>query len=123
MGKTIELSGNRFTVVGVASTAFTGLDPILPDFWTPLSAKQLFLAGTGRVSNEADERSLRIIGRLRPGVTEAQARSGMSVAPAGPYRSATGHRDGVSLIAGGIGLAISHASWELIRRVSYLRFR
>jgi len=79
VGKTIELSGNRFAVVGVASTAFTGLDPLLPDFWAPLSAMRLFAAGSGRVSNEADERSLRIVGRLRPGVTGTQAQSGMAV--------------------------------------------
>jgi predicted permease len=79
VGRTIELSGNRFTVVGVASAAFTGIDPLLPDFWAPLSAKPLFTGGAGRASNEADERSLRIIGRLRPGVTSAQARSAMSV--------------------------------------------
>jgi len=79
VGKAIELSGNRFAVVGVASTAFTGLDPVLPDFWAPLSAKQLFAAGSGHASNEADERSLRIIGRLRPGVAETKAQSSMSV--------------------------------------------
>src|SRR6266478_1378633 len=61
VGKTIELSGNRFAVVGVASTAFTGLDPLLPDFWAPLSAKQLFAAGAGHLSHEAEERSLRIV--------------------------------------------------------------
>ena len=195
VGKTIELSGNRFAVVGVASTAFTGLDPLLPDFWAPLSAKRLFAAGSGHVSNEADERSLRIIGRLRPGVTEAEAQSAMSVliprisqsrqrelqlVDASLESRATyqswNHADmanvlpvvsafamilliactnlsnvllaralnrnreiGVrlslgasrsrivrqlvtetavlSLIAGGVGLAISHASWTLIRRV------
>jgi len=79
VGQTIELSGNRLAVVGVASAAFTGLDPVLPEFWVPLSAKQLFAAGSGLVSNEADERSLRIIGRLRPGVAEAKAQSSMSV--------------------------------------------
>jgi predicted permease len=78
VGRTIELSGKRFTVVGVASTAFTGIDPLLPDFWAPLTAKPLFTGATGRGSNEADERSLRIIGRLRPGVTAAQAQSAMS---------------------------------------------
>jgi putative ABC transport system permease protein len=195
VGQTIELSGNRLAVVGVASTAFTGIDPTLPDFWVPLPAKRLFAAGSGRVSNEADERSLRIIGRLRPGVTEAEAQSGMSVliprisqsrqrelqlVDASLESRATyqswNHADmanvlpvvgafamilliactnlsnvllaralnrnreiGVrlslgasrgrivrqlvtetavlSLIAGGVGLAISHASWTLIRRV------
>ena len=52
---------------------------MFPDFWAPLSAKRLFAAGSGPAANEAEERSLRIIGRLRPGVTEAQAQSGMSV--------------------------------------------
>jgi predicted permease len=79
LGKTIELSGSRFAVVGVASAAFTGLDPLVPDLWAPLSAQPLFAAGTGHVSNEAGERSLRIIGRLRPGVTATQAHERMSV--------------------------------------------
>jgi predicted permease len=78
VGQTIELAGNRFTVVGVASKAFTGIDPLLSDFWAPITAKPLFTGGTGHGSNEADERSLRIIGRLRPGVTAPQARSAMS---------------------------------------------
>lgn len=52
---------------------------MLPDFWAPLSAKRLFAAGSGPAANEAEERSLCIIGRLRPGVTEAEAQSGMSV--------------------------------------------
>jgi predicted permease len=195
VGQTIELSGNRLAVVGVASTAFTGLDPLLPDFWVPLWAKGLFAAGSGPAANEAEERALRIIGRLRPGVTEAQAQSGMSVliprisqsrqrelqlVDASLESRATyqswNHADmasvlpvvgafamilliactnlsnvllaralnrnreiGVrlslgasrsrivrqlvtetavlSLIAGGVGLAISHASWALIRRV------
>jgi predicted permease len=195
VGQTIELSGNRLAVVGVASTAFTGLDPMLPDFWVPLSAKRLFAAGSGPAANDAEERSLRIIGRLRPGATEAEAQSGMSVliprisqsrqrelqlVDASLESRATyqswNHADmanvlpvvgafamilliactnlsnvllaralnrnreiGVrlslgasrsrivrqlvtetavlSLIAGGVGLAISHASWTLIRRV------
>ncbi len=77
VGKTIELSGSRFTVIGVAAADFTGIDALVPDFWAPLSAKRLFAAS--QVSNEEDERSLRIIGRLRPGITPAQAQSIMSV--------------------------------------------
>ena len=72
VGKTVELSGGRFVVAGVAAREFTGLDPMVPDFWTTLSA-------TGLFAGDADERSLRIVGRLRPGMTAAQARSGMAV--------------------------------------------
>jgi predicted permease len=77
LGKTIELSGRRFIVVGVASAGFTGIDPLVPDFWAPLSAKPLLTAGRGEAPN--DERSLRIVGRLRPGVTPAQAQSAVAV--------------------------------------------
>jgi macrolide transport system ATP-binding/permease protein len=190
LGKTVELSGSRFTVIGVAAATFTGIDPMLPDFWAPLSTRRLFGGG----GHDPDERSLRIIGRLRPGITPVLAQSGMSVllprisesrqpemqlvdaslesratyqswshadlANVLPVVTAFGlillitctnlsnvllarglnrHREiGIrlslgasrsrvvrqlvtetavlSLIAGGVGLAISHASWTLIRR-------
>ena len=109
VGQTIELSGNRLAVVGVASTAFTGLDPMLPDFWVPLSAKRLFAAGSGPAANEAEERSLRIIGRLRPGVTEAQAQSGMSVLI--PRISQARQRE-LQLVAASLESRATYQSWN-----------
>jgi predicted permease len=78
VGRMIEVAGNRFTVIGVASAEFTGIDPVLADFWAPLSAKVLFTGDRVRSPEDADERSLRVIGRLRPGVTAAVAQSAMS---------------------------------------------
>lgn len=76
VGRTIELSEHRFTVVGVAAKPFAGLDPVVPEFWAPLPAQRLFAAGS---DNAAEERSLRIVGRLRPDVAAGQAQSGMAV--------------------------------------------
>jgi len=109
VGQTIELSGKRLAVVGVASTAFTGLDPMLPDFWVPLSAKRLFAAGSGPAANEAEERSLRIIGRLRPGVTEAEAQSGMSVLI--PRISQSRQRD-LQLVDASLESRATYQSWN-----------
>src|SRR5262245_11670608 len=38
VGRTIELGGRPFTVAGVASPEFTGMDTQIPDFWVPLAA-------------------------------------------------------------------------------------
>jgi len=72
-GKTVTLSGHLFTVAGVASPAFHGVDQILnTEFWVPLgNAAQL-------VPNLADENSrdfhwLAAVARLNPGVTREQA--------------------------------------------------
>ncbi len=53
----------RFESCVVAAPGFIGLDPFIPDVWEPLSA---------------NPGELRIIGRLRPGVTGAQAQAALS---------------------------------------------
>jgi predicted permease len=78
VGESIEFSGNRVTVIGVAPAEFTGIDAQIPGFWVPLTAKPLFTGNHGNASDEADDRSLRIIGRLRPGIAPAQAQSALS---------------------------------------------
>jgi predicted permease len=78
VGEPVVLSGNPVTVIGVASAEFTGIDAQIPGLWAPLTAKPLFTGNHSNPSDEADDRSLRIIGRLRPGVAPAQAQSALS---------------------------------------------
>jgi predicted permease len=73
LGKSINLSGHPFTVVGVAPSGFRGLDIILdPQFWVPLgNVEQLASSVPPR-----DARAFHwvtVVGRLAPGVTHAQA--------------------------------------------------
>jgi predicted permease len=75
IGKPVTLSGHVFTVVGIAPATFHSVDQILDtQFWVPLGiAAQL-------VPNLPPESSrefhwLAVVGRLRPGVTLAQATS------------------------------------------------
>jgi predicted permease len=79
IGKTVRVSGHPYTVIGVAPPGYHGLDVILdPEFWVPLgNIAQLAPQGdnTPKIDSKADRdfHWLDIIGRLKPGVTPAEA--------------------------------------------------
>jgi predicted permease len=68
VGKSITLAGKPFTVVGVMPPSFRY--PSLVELWTPLGLPASFLT-------KYDETSLRVLARLKPGVTLKQAQSQM----------------------------------------------
>ncbi len=69
VGKSITLSGKPFTVVGVMPPSFRY--PSLVELWTPLSLPPSFLTNY-------DDTALRILARLKPGVTIKQAQRQMN---------------------------------------------
>ena len=73
LGKAIALSGRQYTVVGILPEGFhsPAMWPRMPEVWVPLGLDP----NVGR----RDARMLRIIGRLRPGVTVEQARAELAV--------------------------------------------
>jgi macrolide transport system ATP-binding/permease protein len=73
VGRPIEFAGIRFTVIGVAAPGFTGFDPLVPGFWAPISCKALL-----ERARNADDRFLRVVGRVKTGVTPRQAELAMS---------------------------------------------
>ncbi|HKP72426.1 MAG TPA: ABC transporter permease, partial [Pyrinomonadaceae bacterium] len=75
VGKQVELSGERFTVVGVMAREFemprfTGYDYEEPELWMPFAPD---LSKWGRGGRSVDA----AVGRLKPGVTVAQAQAEM----------------------------------------------
>jgi len=81
VGQLIRLNDVSFTVVGVTPREFFGLDPARsPDFFIPLHAGPL-LQGTGvaasgaRMYQDGRDYWLGVAGRLRSGVTRAQAQT------------------------------------------------
>src|SRR5580704_9613248 len=79
VNKTILLSGNQFTVVGVAPPAFRGIDlPLDAEFWVPLGNLDQLLPKTSNYESR-DYHWLAVAGRLRPGVTRAQAAAELGV--------------------------------------------
>jgi putative ABC transport system permease protein len=69
LGKTLILSGESYTVIGVMPPAFQ--HPIeAVELWTPLAVDPTLMSNRGR-------RFLRVLARLRPGVTLRQAQKQM----------------------------------------------
>ena len=77
LGRTVRINGIDFTVVGVAPAEFTGLDQFLrADFFVPLMMSPRLIADRKVGSLEArDARNLELKGRLRPGVSQAEAQT------------------------------------------------
>jgi predicted permease len=72
VGKTISLSGRPYTVVGVVSPAFHGVDQILfTEFWIPLG--NILLAPNVPKPTDRGQHYLVVIARLNSGVTRKQA--------------------------------------------------
>ncbi|HEV2915215.1 MAG TPA: ABC transporter permease [Pyrinomonadaceae bacterium] len=72
IGKEIKLSNKGYTVIGVMASDFRfPIRSEKPDFWIPLSSSPSYTASKDIRGN----RSLRVVARLKPGVTIAQAQS------------------------------------------------
>lgn len=77
LGKKLRLSGIEFTVIGVASARFTGLDAYFrPELFVPVAMWPRFVSDPKVKPLEArDFRELSVKGRLKPGVRLAQAQA------------------------------------------------
>jgi putative ABC transport system permease protein len=77
VGRTVKVNGRPFTVVGVAPEGFDGIYfyGFRPDLWAPAMMLETLIPGTGSHPFERGQSSLRLAGRLRPGVSVAQAQA------------------------------------------------
>ena len=76
LGRTIILRKTAFTIIGVAAPGFVGETAgQRPDFWLPLRMQPVLLPGRDRLHDTPPEKSmwLHVFGRLKPGVSPAQA--------------------------------------------------
>jgi len=79
VGKTIYLNGGAFTVIGVAPETFYGSQFVVrQSFWTPLMMSSKFGLGAEWETNR-DWKNLFVYGRLKPGVTPAQAEAELNL--------------------------------------------
>ncbi len=78
LGSSLRLNGASLTIVGVAPRGFAGEfagNP--PDFWVPLGGQPTLSGGGGSTLHTRNVSWLDVMGRLRPGVTTAQAQAAM----------------------------------------------
>jgi macrolide transport system ATP-binding/permease protein len=81
VGKTVRLAGLRFTIIGVTAPGFIGVTADSPQFWAPLMMRDQLVGGAtrGQWLTERNANSFALTGRLKPGVTLAQAQAEMNV--------------------------------------------
>jgi predicted permease len=84
LGRSVRMNGIEFTVIGVLPAEFTGLDQwVQPAFYAPLMMWPQLDGGSQSGASTSpldrrDVRSLSVKGRLKPGVTIAQAQAEIS---------------------------------------------
>jgi predicted permease len=81
LGRTIKLNNTPFTIIGVGPKGFKGIYAIFgPEVWVPsMMSEQIFPA---QQANALSDRAIPLftgIGRLRPGLTLAQARAELNI--------------------------------------------
>jgi predicted permease len=84
VGRTVQLDKTAFTVVGIAPPGFGSLEFDLdrpPDVWLPLMMEGQVRAAFPTLNNDTWQ-SLKVLGRLRPGVGRAQAEAELAVVAA-----------------------------------------
>ena len=79
VGRTVRVNGFSCDVVGIMPEAFRGLEALLlVDFWAPLTlAGQVDPRQTARSPDNPG--GLEVLGRLKPGLSESQARAALAV--------------------------------------------
>ena len=80
VGKTISLNRHSFTVVGVAPAGFNGVYAIYfaPDLWVPLMMLPQVAPSYPNAFADRSARIVRLMGRLKPGVSMTQAGAAVS---------------------------------------------
>jgi len=82
LGRTIEINGTPFTIVGIGPKGFKGVYAVFgPDMWVPsMMAAQVLPTQQKDALNDRAIPVFTGIGRLRPGVTMAAAQAEMKIA-------------------------------------------
>ena len=80
LGRNLYLNGTPFTVVGVGPKNYEGVKfAIRQDFWVPLMQQAKFFGGDPAWEKERSWNDLKLLGRLKPGVTMKQAEADLNI--------------------------------------------
>jgi len=82
LNKTMILNGHNFTVIGVSGRGFDGIEPgSVTQLFMPITMKPWIMKNAPGMEEMTDRRAswLQIVGRLKPGMTQTQAKASMQV--------------------------------------------
>src|SRR5499426_2267720 len=118
IGKTLKLTGQPYTVIGVAAREFIGTEPNAPQFWVPLMMRdQINQAWNYKLwLTDRNADSFALTGRLKPGVSRQQAQAEMNVIAEQLARSypERNRKIGVSLLGGATFVEINKELTPLV---------
>lgn len=79
IGKTLDLNGSIFTIVGVAPQGFLGVSAVFgPDVWLPATmAQQVLPAPLRDVLQDRGKPFFQAVARLKPGISRSQAEASL----------------------------------------------
>ncbi len=80
VGKTLRLNNVVFTVIGVAPPRFLGVNLVFgPDLWIPAAMSEQLLPGEmAHALSDRSQAQFEAVGRLKPGITQAQAKANIA---------------------------------------------
>ncbi|HXQ73609.1 MAG TPA: ABC transporter permease, partial [Pyrinomonadaceae bacterium] len=79
IGKTVLLNNNSFTIIGIAPESFTGTDlGRSPEIFVPMQSYTQIGLEPGFTTSRGT-RQFSVMGRLKPGVSEAQAQTSLGI--------------------------------------------
>lgn len=84
VGRLVKLNGHDFTIIGVASSGFTGAKFLgfTPDLWVPLAMHRVVLPGSEGLLERRGGGWLQVRGRLARGVSLEKARAALTAVSA-----------------------------------------
>ncbi|HEV3201290.1 MAG TPA: ABC transporter permease [Bryobacteraceae bacterium] len=98
LGRTIQLNGASFTIIGIAPEEFTGTSAdsvVVPDFWAPLSMQAQLVPGRDWLSR-LDQQNFQIYARLKQSTVLATGQAEVQLL-ARQFAAATPQPDGTTL--------------------------
>jgi predicted permease len=106
VGATVLLNAYKFTVVGVTSPSFQGGEPgMSTDFYAPMMMYRTLARHSWDILSGRKPKWLPLIGRMKPGITMAQARAGLQATVDGIARDIDKDDGGrVAVVSGSQGM-------------------
>ena len=108
VGRTVEINKHQFTIIGVAPPAFRGTELFFaPAMWIPM-VEQPTVEGDNALKYRGNHSGF-VVGRLKPGVTAAQATADLNAIGAWLAKTYPADDDGIEVHAGSSGAGGRHA--------------
>jgi putative ABC transport system permease protein len=117
VGRQLRLNGQVVTVIGVTRAGFIGINGLVgPDLWLPFSLGERLLPSEMRTAfSDRGKPMLQAVGRLKPGVTVAQAQANVDTVSSALAREYPAANEGQAVTVRPIGDVLFGGGSKMVR--------